>query len=146
MSFPGITFLRSEAGSKNAADHSQRDFVWFDCPNIGFCGYSAFLGQAFTHSMHKMHSVPLSRFRELSVMSTFMGHACLHFPQEMHFSLSQVTLSREKQLRNPSICIFSWERAPRYSSKDGTYLRILLLLLIVFTPEQHLFARQTGSY
>ena len=66
-------------------------------------------------------------------MSTFMGHACLHFPQEMHFSLSQVTLSREKQLRNPSICIFSWERAPRYSSKDGTYLRILLLFLIVFT-------------
>lgn len=58
--------------------------------------YNAFLGQAFTHSKHKMQSVPFCRFLELSVTSTSMGQTLLHLPQEMHLLLSQVTLVRAK--------------------------------------------------
>ena len=58
--------------------------------------HSASFGQFLTHSMHRMHSVPFSRFLELSVTSTFIGHTRLHFPQEMHFSLSHFTRIREK--------------------------------------------------
>ncbi len=59
-------------------------------------GHRAPLGQFFTHSMQRMHSVPFFRFLELSVTSTFIGHTRLHFPHEMHFSLSHFTLSRAK--------------------------------------------------
>ena len=57
---------------------------------IGSC-HNASLGQFFTHSMHRMHSVPILRFLELSVTSTFIGQTRLHFPQEIHFSLSHFT-------------------------------------------------------
>ena len=57
---------------------------------------SAFLGQGLTHSIHKMHSVPFFRFLELSVISTFIGQTFLHFPHEIHFSLSHLTLTTEK--------------------------------------------------
>ena len=46
--------------------------------------YNAFFGQALAHSKHRMHSVPFFRLRELSVISTSMGHTFLHFPQETH--------------------------------------------------------------
>lgn len=62
----------------------------------GSLRHSASLGQALTHSMQRMHSVPLARFLELSVTSTSMGHTRLHLPQEMHLLLSQRTRSREK--------------------------------------------------
>jgi len=52
--------------------------------------YSAFLGQAFTHSMHRMHSVPFLRLRASSSMSTFMGQTRRHFPHWMYLSWSQV--------------------------------------------------------
>jgi hypothetical protein len=48
--------------------------------------------------MHRIHSVPLIRLRELSVTSTSIGHTFLHIPQEMHFSLSHLILIREKRL------------------------------------------------
>ena len=57
--------------------------------------HKAPLGQFFTHSMHKIHSVPFSRFLELSVTSTFIGHTRLHLPHEIHFSLSHFTRNRE---------------------------------------------------
>ncbi len=56
----------------------------------------AFLGQLCTHSMHKIHSVPFSRFLELSVTSTFIGHTRLHLPQDIHFSLSHFIRISEK--------------------------------------------------
>ena len=62
----------------------------------GVLHHKAPFGQFLTHSMHKMHSVPFSRFLELSVTSTFIGQTRLHFPQEMHFSLSHFTRSKEK--------------------------------------------------
>lgn len=62
----------------------------------GNSAQSAFLGQALTHSMHKIHSVPFFRFLELSVISTFIGQTFLHFPHEIHFSLSHLTLTTEK--------------------------------------------------
>ena len=46
--------------------------------------YNAFFGQDLAHSKHRMHSVPFFRLRELSVISTSMGHTFLHFPQETH--------------------------------------------------------------
>ena len=52
---------------------------------------SAPFGQFLAHSIHKIHSVPFSLFLELSVTSTFIGHTFLHFPQEMHLSLSHFT-------------------------------------------------------
>ena len=58
--------------------------------------YNAFLGHAFVHSKHKMHSVPFLRFLELSVMSTFIGHTFLHLPQEMHLLSSHLMRNREK--------------------------------------------------
>lgn len=58
--------------------------------------YSAFLGQALTHSRQSMHSVPFLRRYVLSVTSTSMGQTCLHFPQETHFSVSHRTRSSEK--------------------------------------------------
>lgn len=58
--------------------------------------YSASLGQFFTHSIQRIHSVPLALFLELSVTSTFIGHTLLHFPQEIHFSLSHFIRSSEK--------------------------------------------------
>ena len=57
---------------------------------------SAFFGQFFTHSMHRIHSVPFLRFLELSVTSTFIGHTRLHFPQDIHFSLSHFIRIIEK--------------------------------------------------
>lgn len=65
-------------------------------PMDGSLRHSASLGQALTHSMQRMHSVPLARFLELSVTSTSMGHTRLHLPQETHLLLSQRTRSREK--------------------------------------------------
>ncbi len=56
----------------------------------GYVCQSAPLGQFLTHSMQWMHSVPFFRLRELSVTFTSMGHTRLHFPQEMHFSLSHL--------------------------------------------------------
>ena len=56
----------------------------------------AFLGQVFTHSMHKMHSVPFILFLELSVTSTFIGHTRLHLPQEIHLLLSHWMRDNEK--------------------------------------------------
>ena len=61
-----------------------------------FLHYSAFLGQLFTHSMHRMHSVPFLRRRELSVTSTSMGQIFLHLPQETHLLWSHFTRNREK--------------------------------------------------
>ena len=58
--------------------------------------YSAFLGQTFSHSKHKIHSVPFLRFLELSVTSTFIGQTFLHFPQETHLLLSHLIRSNEK--------------------------------------------------
>jgi len=58
--------------------------------------YSASFGQALLHSIQSIHSVPFSRFRELSVTFTFIGHILSHFPHEMHFSLSHVILTSEK--------------------------------------------------
>ena len=58
--------------------------------------YNAPLGQFFTHSRHKIHSVPFRRLRELSVTSTSIGHALRHLPQEMHFSLSHFILIKAK--------------------------------------------------
>ena len=58
--------------------------------------YSAFLGHAFTHSMHRMHSVPFSRLRASSSMSTFMGQTRRHFPHWMHLSWSQVMRASAK--------------------------------------------------
>ena len=58
--------------------------------------YSAFLGQMFLHSRHKIHSVPFLRFLELSVTSTFIGQTFLHFPQETHLLLSHLIRSNEK--------------------------------------------------
>ena len=57
---------------------------------------SAFLGQVFTHSMHKTHSVPFILFLELSVTSTFIGHTRLHLPQEIHLLLSHWMRDNEK--------------------------------------------------
>ena len=59
-------------------------------------GHNAPFGQFLAHSIHNMHSVPFSRFLELSVTSTFIGQTCMHFPQEMHFSLSHFKRIREK--------------------------------------------------
>ena len=58
--------------------------------------YNAFFGQFFTHSIHSMHSVPLLRFRELSVISTFIGQRRLHLPHDMHLLLLHVTRTSEK--------------------------------------------------
>ena len=58
--------------------------------------YKAPFGQFLTHSIQRMHSVPFFLFLELSVTSTFIGHTLLHFPQEMHLSLSHFTLNSEK--------------------------------------------------
>ena len=58
--------------------------------------YNASFGQFFTHSMHKMHSVPFLRFLELSVISTSIGQTCLHFPQVTHLLLSHLIRNREK--------------------------------------------------
>lgn len=59
-------------------------------------GQSAFLGQALTHSIQRMHSVPFFRLLAGSVISTSMGQTRLHFPQEMHFAWSHFILRREK--------------------------------------------------
>ena len=58
--------------------------------------YRAFLGQCFTHSMHRIHSVPFFRWREGSSISTSMGQTCLHRPQEMHLPGSHFILNRAK--------------------------------------------------
>jgi hypothetical protein len=58
--------------------------------------YNAFFGHAFTHSKHKMQSVPFFRFLELSVMSTSIGQTVLHLPQEIHLLVSHVIRSSEK--------------------------------------------------
>ena len=68
---------------------------FFSALETGNCHKAAF-GQFLTHSMHKIHSVPFSRFLELSVTSTFIAQTRLHFPQEMHFSLSHFMRIREK--------------------------------------------------
>ncbi len=58
--------------------------------------YNASFGHTFTHSKHKIHSVPFLRFLEVSVTSTSIGHAFLHFPQEMHLFVSHFIRIREK--------------------------------------------------
>ena len=58
--------------------------------------YSAFFGQFFTHSIHKMHSVPFFRFRELSVTSTSIGQTRLHLPQSTHRSFLHFTRNSAK--------------------------------------------------
>jgi len=45
---------------------------------------SAFLGHCETHSIQKIHSVPFLRDLRLSVISTSIGQARLHLPQEIH--------------------------------------------------------------
>ena len=58
--------------------------------------YSASLGQFFTHSKQRIHSVPFFRFLELSVTSTSIGHTFLHLPHETHLLLSHLIRSSEK--------------------------------------------------
>ena len=50
-------------------------------------------GHSSMQRIHKMHSVPFTRLRELSVISTSIGHTCLHLPQCRHFSSSFFTRS-----------------------------------------------------
>lgn len=81
--------------ASNGASNLQR------CKAAGYLilypgNYSAFLGQMFLHSRHKIHSVPFLRFLELSVTSTFIGQTFLHFPQETHLLLSHLIRSNEK--------------------------------------------------
>ena len=58
--------------------------------------YSAFFGQFFTHSIHKIHSVPFFRLRELSVTSTSIGQTRLHLPQSTHRSFLHLTRNSAK--------------------------------------------------
>lgn len=69
-------------------------FLLKDCPTTYRC--RAFTGHAWIQFMHKIHSVPWSRPRELSNISTSMGQTFLHFPQPTHFSLSCLIRSSEK--------------------------------------------------
>ncbi len=65
-------------------------------PMLVFLDYRASLGQAFTHSIQRIHSVPFTRLRLLSVISTSMGQTRLHLPQETHLDGSQVIRESEK--------------------------------------------------
>ena len=57
-----------------AAQNGRKGFVHcFELQGLYF--YKAFFGQAFAHSIQRMHSVPFSQFLELSVISTFIGRA-----------------------------------------------------------------------
>lgn len=58
--------------------------------------YKASFGQCFTHSIHRIHSVPFDLFLELSVTSTSIGHTFLHLPQEIHLLLSHFIRTSEK--------------------------------------------------
>ena len=64
------------------------------CPPGSY--YNASFGQALLHSIQSIHSVPFSRFLELSVIFTLMGHTRSHFPQEIHLLLSHFILVSEK--------------------------------------------------
>ena len=71
--------------------HQKLYTITYDSYNL-----NASFGHLSIHSIQRMHSVPFFRFRELSVTSTFIGHTRLHFPHEMHLSLSHFILRTEK--------------------------------------------------
>ena len=91
---PGGSLIRLRRFAAEAALSSQGGRGC--APRSLLCAHSAFLGQFFTHSRHRIHSVPFFLLRELSVTSTPIGQTRLHLPQLMHFSLSHVTRNSEK--------------------------------------------------
>ena len=91
---PGGSLIRLRRFAAEAALSSQGGRGC--APRSLLYAHSAFLGQFFTHSRHRIHSVPFFLLRELSVTSTSIGQTRLHLPQLMHFSLSHVTRNSEK--------------------------------------------------
>ena len=72
---------------------SSFSFAFLRAATAAHYNRSDLAGHSSMQRIHKMHSVPFTRLRELSVISTSIGHTCLHLPQCRHFSSSFFTRS-----------------------------------------------------
>ena len=90
--FRGLRFRGRLKDTFRMEESCSRPYAHTECVRC----YSAFFGQFLTHSMHRMHSVPFSRLRESSSMSTSIGHTRRHLPHSTHLPWSHVILSSEK--------------------------------------------------